>query len=136
MKIHLLQITHRHGVRVQAFLSLGEAETSLAEWAIDRWSERADKAAPEDHTQLTSIQIVDAYFHGHPSDSFGLDEDELPDPRVVVDVDGAIVTLVADREIRAVVKNYNADTFGIEQVYLGPQQVQVAFEQYAPEEAT
>ncbi|WP_448205363.1 hypothetical protein [Azospirillum sp. sgz302134] len=69
---------HRHGTTVEVHATREAAEAEKAATARTWWAERTDRSAPDDHTSLTDQEVIVAYFDGHPSETYVIEERQVP----------------------------------------------------------
>jgi hypothetical protein len=139
MKLYLLTIGHRHGQGANAFLSWGDRHKHLADWARGYWEDRANKGADADHGKYSDEEVIDLYFEDATDEWYSFDEDEIPDPRIVIDIgEEEVFQVTADVPVQFVVHDHDIyednATFETQQAVVDQEKVSKTFS--TPGEAT
>ena len=74
MSIFVVVYEYGDGPEVTAFASLEKANKHVADIAREWWDERADESASDDHSGLSDDAAIGAYFDGHESRFYSIQE--------------------------------------------------------------
>jgi hypothetical protein len=69
--------SHRHGVDVSADTTMRAALKRQANVARGWWEERADQSAPDDYSDLSDEEVIEAYFDGNEIEFYDIEQTTL-----------------------------------------------------------